>query len=202
MSRNSRSTALLCAAVATTVLLGGCTGTGNDPEPDASSQGGNAGAGQEGEEQGGSGAGVEQRDTQVIVEQTVSVSPDTPDDRVTIGIQSLRVEGPTMVLRYIVTPDYESLSDSDMVSLYDIWTNGGLDASGRLIDRENLKEYKVIRGGPGESWASDNVEVKTTNGTPAHAFAVFAAPEDDIDTVNIRMSEIWPEFTDVPITRP
>ena len=33
------------------------------------------------------------------------------------------------------------------------------------------------------------------------AFAVYAAPEDDIDTVDVVLADLWPAFTDVPVER-
>jgi hypothetical protein len=95
----------------------------------------------------------------VIVEQT-GADPAAPDDQVTIGVQSLTVEGTTMVLRLIVTPDFASTSDSEEISLADAWGTGALrfGVTLRLLDRENLKEYSVIADTGGERWASDAPE--------------------------------------------
>lgn len=41
---------------------------------------------------------------------------------------------------------------------------------------------------------------ETTNNQPVTAWAVFKAPENDIDSVDIRLQESWPKLTDVPIT--
>ena len=66
----------------------------------------------------GSGAGVEDRSGEPVVEQTVSL-PDAPDDKAVVGIQSLTVEGETMVLRLVITPDLASVDDDEAVSLGD-----------------------------------------------------------------------------------
>ncbi len=184
-------TMLSAALAAAALLLAGCTG--DEPDTDPTS------AGQDG---GDSGAGVEDRDAEAIVEQTVVPDPEKPDDTVTMGIQSLTVEGKTTVLRLVVTPEFASVSDSDELDLDDAM-GGGVEFFGvtlRLLDRENLKEYSVIHGNS-DWWASAKEEVSSRNGEPMHAFAVFAAPEDDIDTVDVVLHEQWPEFTDVPITR-
>lgn len=189
----TRTATMLCAALATTgLLLAGCTG-------DEPSQAPSSSAGSDGENV--SGADVEDREVAAIVEQTVS-DPESPEDTVTIGVQSLAVEGETMVLRLVITPDFASASDGEEVTL-DEAVVGGVQFFGvtlRLLDRENLKEYSVIHEG-NEWWASAKGEVGSTNGQPMYAFAVFAAPEDDIETVDVVLDEQWPEFTDVPITR-
>lgn len=151
---------------------------------------------------GGSGAAVEDRDVGTVVEQTVVSNPESPDDWATVGITSLAVEGQTMVLRLVVTPDFASVSDSDEVDLGEAMDVGAqfFGVNLRLLDRENLKEYSVIHDG-NMWWASAAGMVGAVNGEPMHAFAVFAAPEDDIDSIDVRLDENWPELTDVPITR-
>lgn len=182
---------MLRAAVATTSLLfAGCSGadtatkgTGEEPVADA-------------------GAGVEDRAAEAVVEQTVVSDPASPDDKATVGVASLTVDRETMVLRLIVTPDFSSVSDSEVVDLGEAMGVGGqyFGVKLRLLDRENLKEYSVINQGF-EWWASASSEVGAVNGDPMYAFAVFAAPEDDIDSIDVRLHENWPELTDVPITR-
>lgn len=194
----ARSTARLCAALAATaLLLVGCS-YDDDGTPETAADGsGSAGASQ------ASGGGVEEREAPAIVEQSVAADPESPDDTVTIGIQSLTVDGSTMVLRLVVTPEFASESDDEPISLGDVWSRGEkFGVPFRLIDRDNLKEYSVITDeGSGDRWASAALDVEAVNGEPMYAFAVFAAPEDDIETVDIRLDEQWPDFTDVPITR-
>lgn len=150
---------------------------------------------------GESRAGVEERDAETIVEQTV-VLPGSADDQATVGIQSLTVEDEIMVLRLVVTPDFASVSDDTVVTLGQALDAGGFmfGVNLRLLDRANLKEYSVINTNV-QYWASQALKVGSRNGEAMYAFAVFAAPEDDIDTVDVRIHEQWPEFTDVPITR-
>jgi hypothetical protein len=170
-------------------LLTGCTGSGGEEDQPAAAT------------SSGSGASVEERSTEVLVEQTVS-RPDAPQDRVTIGVESLTVEGTTMVLRLVVTPDFASVPDGEPVTLGDAMGVGGqfFGVALRLIDRENLTEYSVVHEGS-RWWASGAYEVETVDGEPMSAFAVFAAPQDDIDTIDVRLDEQWPELLDVPVTR-
>lgn len=180
------------AALCLGLLLTGCTGGDGAKAP-------SAGGEQVGSQS--SGAGVEERSTKTLVEQTVS-SPDAPEDKVTIGVQSLTVKDKTMVLRLVLTPDFRSVSDNEPVELGDAVRVGAqfFGVALRLLDRRNLKEYSVVHNGD-KWWASDAGDVSSVNGEPMHAFAVFAAPEDDVDSIDVRVDEQWPEFTDVPITR-
>jgi hypothetical protein len=117
---------------------------------------------------------------------------------VTVGIQSLVVDGPVMTLNLVVTPDFSSVSDEEAVSLFDV--NEETLFRPTLLDRENLKEYSVITDAV-TAWASDNVETRTRNGTPMRVFATFAAPEDDIDAIEVSFRSVWTPFIDVPIQR-
>lgn len=131
---------------------------------------------------------------------TVPIDVERPDDLVTFDVQSLTVEGSTMVLRFSITPDFASEDDATGISLYDVY---GGDAPGgyiQLVDRVNLKEYSVIYDAP-NSWMSDSTDVESVNGEPMYVFAVFAAPEDDIDVVDVTFRDNWPTVVDVPIER-
>ena len=184
------------AALCLGLLLTGCTGGDGAKAP-------SAGGEQVGSQS--SGAGVEERGIKTLVEQTVS-SPDAPEDKVTIGVQSLTVKDETMVLRLVLTPDFRSVSDNEPVELGDAVRVGSqfFGVALRLLDRKNLKEYSVVHNVNNfrvKWWASASSDVSSVNGEPMYAFAVFAAPEDDIDSIDVRVDEQWPEFTDVPITR-
>ena len=180
-------------AVAAALALTACTSADGEAAPAAE----RATASQDED----SAAGVEDVDLEdVLVEQTVA-QPDDPDDTATVGVRSLRVEGDVMVLELAVTPDFASVSDSETLSLYDIWRGVAGSFQPTLLDRENLKRYQVVQGGPGLSFASDNVYTRTVNGQPMRAYAVFAAPEDDIEAIDVVLADAWPAFTDVPVER-
>ena len=133
----------------------------------------------------------------VIVEQTVAL-PTNPNNEVTWGVLSLRVEGEVMTLRLAVTPQFGTRSASEAVTLYD--TMQRTTFLPVLVDMENLKEYSVITDLP-HYWRSDPVGTQAVNGQTMLAWAVFAAPEDDIDTITVRIADWWPPFVDVPIER-
>jgi hypothetical protein len=136
-------------------------------------------------------------DDEVLGEQTFGLR-ENPEDEVTVGVRSLRVEGRVMTLRLTVTPRFASASDSDDISLYDVWERSVFAPT--LIDMDNLKEYRVIRDGPA-TWSSDSVDNRTVNGHPMEVYAVFAAPEDDIDSFDLRVADWWQPFDDIPVER-
>lgn len=105
-----------------------------------------------------------------------------------------------MVLRLVVTPEFGSVDDESEIRVAEAVGHHSefFGVHLRLLDRANLKEYSVIQDGS-KWWSSTDVAGR--NGEPMHAFAVFAAPQDDIDAIDVRIDENWPEFTDVPITR-
>ena len=145
----------------------------------------------------GAKPGVENIDPDdVIVKQDVKV-PGSSEDKVTVGIHSLEVRGKTQTLTMVITPHFKSAADDDAISVYDAW--GEERFFPQLIDADNLKVYSPISD-TYEEWTSDSVFTKTTNNQPMTAWAVFKAPENDIDSVDIRVQESWPKFTDVPVT--
>jgi hypothetical protein len=200
-----RRAPLIAASALTLALLTACSAGGEQEDPGRTSKTASAGKGQdEGEtgggdtSDGGTSAGVADVDpANVLAEQTYTVPGS--EDNATIGVHSLVVNGDVMTLRLVFTPDFSSVSDSEAVSVYDIVGHAGRFAP-MLVDRENLKEYDIVGGAPTE-WTSDTVYTEVTNGDPMVWWGVYAAPEDDIDTVDIRVLDELPEFTGVPITR-
>ncbi len=189
--RSLRERIAAAFVVASLLVLGACSNGDEAPPPDQQQS-----AASEEAVESDSDAGAVQFDPEdVIVEQTYALT-ENPDDAVTVGIQSLVVDGPAMTLTMVVTPDFSSVSDDEAVSLFDI--NEETLFRPTLLDRANLKEYSVITDG-GVAWASDNVETRTRNGTPMRVFATFAAPEDDIDAIEVSFRSVWTPFTDVPI---
>lgn len=188
---NSRKLSKAIAGAALCVLaVTGCSSSPGDgsKDKDSSAQGGGKDAAK---------AGVEKVDpNDVIVKQDVKV-PGSNEDKVTVAIHSLEVEGKTQTLTLVVTPHFQSVEDDAAISIYDAWGENGF--APQLIDTDNLKVYSPISDTYDE-WTSDSVFTETTNNQPVTAWAVFKAPENDIDSVDIRLQESWPKFTDVPIT--
>lgn len=207
--QRGRTRSVTGLALAAVLALGGCSAADDDPaaseQPSGQASEQPSGPASEDEGDGGDGdsggAGVEDGDLdEVLVEQTVA-QPGAPDDTATIGVRSLRVEGEVMVLELAVTPDFASVSDGDTVSLYEIFStvDGTFDPT--LLDRVNLKRYSIVEADNGLDYASDPVYTAAGNGESVRAFAVFAAPEDDVDVIDVVLADPWPAFTDVPVER-
>lgn len=144
-----------------------------------------------------SGVGVAEIDTSDLLAEQTFTLPGTTDE-VTVGVHSLVVEDQTMTLRLVYTPNVQSVGATGTVSLYNIW-EGTVDAP-VLVDRENLKEYSVVQT-DGRRWMADLHETEAANGDPLVWWGVYAAPEDDIETLDLRVASYLPEFTDVPVER-
>lgn len=170
--------------------------TGCSSSQDSDSKGGDSSAEDAGGKDGAQ-PGVEKVDPDdVVVKQDVRV-PGSKENKVTVGVSSLEVDGKTMTLTLVVTPHFKSAADDDSISIYDSW--GENKFAPQLIDADNLKVYSPISDTYDE-WTSNSVYTETTNNQPVTAWAVFKAPENDIDSVDIRLQESWPKLTDVPIT--
>lgn len=195
LSRPRRVSVTIVAGLTGLTLLSGCgmlgLGGGGDSDGGGSSQASG--------EKKGSSAGNARVDTldpeDVIVSETFPLTSN-PDDKTTIGVQSLTVEGKTMILRLVVTPEFASVSKSDEIRLDKAFDN---EYRPRLIDREHLKVYSVISEAGTDFAAPYSRE--TVNFTPTQAWFAFAAPEDEIETIDLRVHPDWPEFLDIPITR-
>lgn len=142
--------------------------------------------------------------TQITADDAVeTVTYDIPEDdidgTITVGFHSLKVRGETMELTLTYTPEFEG-GDS-----YNLWRLHSSDHSAvapALFDRENLKRYDILRAGPewesGDVWNSSHLVTQLNSGETQVYQATFAAPQDDIDTINVAAG-VGPEFEDVTI---
>jgi hypothetical protein len=181
----------LAGAALCVLAITGCSSPqdSDSKDKDASADGGSG--------KDGAKPGVENIDPDdVIAKQDVKV-PGSKENKVTVGIHSLKVKGKTQTLTIVITPHFRSAADDDAISVFDVWGENRFYP--QLIDAGNLKVYSPISD-TYDDWVSDSVLTETTNNQPMTAWAVFKAPENDIDSVDIRLQESWPKFTDVPIT--
>ncbi|GAA5226464.1 hypothetical protein [Paeniglutamicibacter antarcticus] len=186
------------ACILAIALLTGCTASSEEPAASASvgAAGTAAQSGQDAPAEGTEPRVVSVDTSTVIAEQEYSI-PGT-NDKVNIGVQSLQVEGQTMTLQLVLTPEFTSISDSEAVSIYA--ATGSTRFNPKLIDRENLKEYSLISD-TGQDWATNRATTKTTNHEPVIWWGFYAAPEDNNDAFELRVLDAMAEFTDVPVTR-
>lgn len=143
------------------------------------------------------GAGVRDLGSAEVVVQGSYTMPGTQDE-VTVGVLPLEVEGDVLTLRLAYTPDFDSVSDTEPISFYDMGPELGWKFRPVLIDRENLKEYSLISS-TGRDWSADGLSLEALNGETTYWWGVYAAPEDDIDAFDVRLPNELLEFTDVPV---
>src|SRR5699024_6936027 len=94
--------------------------TGYSSSQDSDSKGGGSSAEDAGGKDGAQ-PGVERDDPDdLVVKQDVRV-PGSKENKVTVGVSSLEVDGKTMTLTLVVTPHFKSAADDDSISIYDSW---------------------------------------------------------------------------------
>ncbi|WP_185972574.1 hypothetical protein [Georgenia yuyongxinii] len=198
--RTARRTGLLGAGILVAASLAACSsgenGTAAASGTDDAAESAETGAtDSDTAPAGGAGvAGIDPAD--VVAEQTYTVPGS--QDTVTVGLHSLVVDGQVMTLNLYFTPEFSSASDDAAISVFDMVGSG---FGPTLVDRANLKEYTILSENITTDWEADQVYTEATNGEPVLWWAGFAAPQDDIDTIDVRVLDELPEFTDVPIVR-
>lgn len=137
----------------------------------------------------------------IIIEQTYTKAGT--QDSTKVSVLSLQEEGDFMTLRIAFTPTFASVADDEYIDNWDLTQQLDMSAFESdivLLDRQNLKEYSVIRGEPG-AMASSTGDVEILNGSTWVWWGTFAKPQDEVATLDLRVSDMMPEFTDIPITR-
>ena len=167
-------------------------------QPNASDGGGQEPDDKDEEDQAAAGGGViDPSDAVATIDYTLPT--DEIDGTMTVGLHHLRRRGQTMELLLTFTPEF---SGSGAYSLWDLHGRDHASVAPALFDRENLKRYDILRSGgdwDGENvWNSKQAKHKLASGDTQAYWATYAAPEDDIDTINIAIPGA-PEFEDVAI---
>lgn len=140
--------------------------------------------------------GIDFPDPENVVADATFTVPGTEKDEVRFGVESITVSGRTMELRLVMTPEFDD--GGGAASVYDALA---ADTQITLIDRENLKEYSVLRDDSGGvSFESDVVHTEALPGQSVGFQAIFAAPEDKITSIDVQLANSWPAFKDVPLT--
>ncbi|WP_164745262.1 hypothetical protein [Georgenia faecalis] len=135
--------------------------------------------------------------TDDVVDEVTYTLPGT-EDEVTVGVLPLEVEGDVMTLRLVFTPNFASVGDNEPVAVYDMYPDNLFKFRPVLVDRENLKEYSPISD-TGIDWTAQSSQLEAVNGESVVWWGVYAAPEDDIDTFDLRLRDSLPEYTDIPV---
>lgn len=129
---------------------------------------------------------------------TYPIVHDDIEGEMTVGFHHLRVEGETMELLLTYTPEFD---EHGAYNLWHLHNRSHYSVEPVLYDRENLKRYNVLRSGGNFDighWATNQADVDVASGETQAYWANFAAPEDDISTINLGMP-LGPEFKDIEI---
>jgi len=142
--------------------------------------------------------GLEAGSIPVIAEQRDLPVGTDGQDTVTVGIKSLSTsaDGKTMVLWLVFTPQFGSLEADDTVSLFNL--NDPMYMLPVLLDRQNLKRYTVVS--QDSTWYTSASDTAATNGRSFEAWFLFSAPQDDVSTLELKVTDQWPSFLDVPVS--
>ncbi|MEV5826987.1 hypothetical protein AB0L25_15535 [Spirillospora sp. NPDC052242] len=172
-----------CVAVVTAVSLTGCLGGGEDAEE--------PGRGTGARPAGGTVGTVDPSRT--IARQTFG-SPIADGATLEIGIIELKVSGRLAHLTLVLTPRD---AGSEQVSVSQL--NGRSAPDVALLDTVNLKRYRVVRAGS-RQLQPHYIFDKVRNGQPNVQTYTFAAPPENVRTVDVSFGQ-WAPFRNVPVTR-
>ncbi|MFC4563490.1 hypothetical protein ACFO4E_16615 [Nocardiopsis mangrovi] len=167
-------------ALALVFLLAGCSDGGG---------GGNGGSeGESASPETSSGA------TEVVAEITWPYQKR--EGEAEAEVHALQVRGRLMLLTITVTPG--EFGDNRTESLYDLW--GTFGAVPHLVDNANLTRHNVVLDSDNTAQAPDVVDTSLTVGEPRELSYTFAAPPEDVEAMDLYISEL-PPVTDVPVLR-
>ncbi|MFC3996448.1 hypothetical protein ACFOVU_11005 [Nocardiopsis sediminis] len=167
-------------ALALVLLLAGCSGGGD---------GGNGG----GDEDGAS-PGTSAETTDVVAETTWPYQRRGGEAEA--EIHALQVRGRLMQLTITVTAG--DFGDEATQSLYDLW--GTFGAVPYLVDNANLTRHNVVYDSGTTLQGPNVVDTRLTPGEPRDLSYTFAAPPEDVETMDLYIGEL-PPITDVPVQR-
>ncbi|GAA4224597.1 hypothetical protein GCM10022254_04410 [Actinomadura meridiana] len=184
MALSHRAMAVAVAALLLTGGVTGCSAFGNDSDPASAAAGSATGK-----------AGVDNA-TDTVANGTFA-TPAAAGAKVDVGILGLKVSGRLATLNFQLTPRLPT-GDQGALSPYDL--NGKHVLGTSLIDPVNLKRYVVVKDSRGRELATDDLFTKLTNNQPGHLNATFAAPPENVKSVDVQIGS-WPTFRNIPVER-
>jgi hypothetical protein len=189
---------VLLAVIVGLVALAGCSSSSNGKASPAPSH--SASTGPSSVTTPVASAGTSSPAGPVIAEQKNLAVPNQTGDSMTVGVRSLTVDpgGKTMTLRLEFTPQFTSKPDQD-VTLGDLLP--GTYVRPALLDRVHLKRYDVIAATDQNGFLESPSGTGAPNGTPFEAWFVYAAPQDQVSSLELSVLDSWPPFTGIPVQR-
>lgn len=162
---------------------GDSSGSGNEPNADEGDASGDP------EANGAAEAGIDVANPpDPIGEVTVPINED--------GISETKVEvleakerGKVLLVTLRFTPEGTT---SDDVSIFAAL--GSNSFAPALIDLKNLKKYEHVK-----ELTTNTVAAKVTMGESVYGFTAFPLPPDELDTIDLKVSELAPPIEDLPL---
>jgi hypothetical protein len=196
------SAVLLAAALAVSLVLAGCSSSDDDPPKPSTTSAGSPTANGGGGTAAPTAAGSAPASPvgPIVAEQKNLPMPNRTGDTMSVAVRSLSVDpnGTTMTLRLVFTPQFASKPDVN-ITLADLAPGSYLRPS--LLDRVHLKRYDVIAAADRNGFLESDAGTGAPNGVPFEAWFVYAAPQDQISTLEVSVLDSWPPFVDVPVRR-
>lgn len=187
-----RSTALSAAAAALALALTACSSGSVAEEPNAegaetqeSAQESGEAAGSKGESGSAEAAGLNPNDLpDPVASQEIPAAVDGDDKAtMTVDLFPLKRQGETVVAQFAFTVNSEKTDeDDDGDDLYGYL--GDASWNPFLVDSRNLRKHNVLDKFPQRAQTSYQ-STKFKPGQTHYAFAVFAAPPQDVDEVEV-----------------
>ncbi len=196
MFRRMRTRLILRAATLGAIVLvsAGCSGGSDKASPPAHASAATVTtprAGTTGASQGAADGAVASR--------TASFrAPGGGSGTVEVGFVSLKVDGRLATLTVVWTPRYSDLPRDKEISVFDMFAAHSPAIA--LVDSTNLKRYVVVQDSRNTELGASGPRTKTVNNTPVSASYTFAAPPEDVRTVDVYADDRL-LFDDAPVSR-
>lgn len=116
-------------------------------------------------------------------------------------LHSLKRDGNTVVAVFSFTPTVEGGSEETQPLYWALGNSGPWEPA--LIDTKNLNRHGPLamdnEDAPRDYMRSDALKVELADGQTTYAYAVFAAPPEDVTSMDVIMGDGMPALKDVPL---
>jgi hypothetical protein len=143
----------------------------------------------------GAASAVSVADPAKVIAKATFDSPQAAGAKIEVGVVSLKANGRLADLTLVLTPNVPGVADT---TVYRLVGEHAPDVA--LVDAVNLKRYVVVRDSTGRDMQPSYVVQKLTNGQPTLQNYTFAAPPENVRTVDVHFGPFAP-FRGVPVER-
>ncbi len=122
-----------------------------------------------------------------------------PKSTLKIDVLALRRSGKIVTLALAMTPTYTASAKAGTGSQTLTKQLGYGEWRPYAIDTKNLTQHDVAKTGEGSLSSAAN-RLELVSGQPVYAYAVFAAPPDDVTAMDLVILDEAPAFRNVPLS--